>query len=327
MPTAHSKKIRLAKIGGAVLVLFYVVSMWFPLHPALRVAEAVLLIALLGFIAVFVRGVRQQDAVEEKIELLEHRLRQSEWKLAVANERVQVLDQRKSEFVSVVSHQLRAPITAIKGYSSMLIEESYGKLPERIKEPVHKIFLSSKRVAEMVTDFLDLTKIEQGTIMYNFTSVDIGILVADLIGEYGSIAKKRGLTLDVNFPNDKLLLATADESKIRQVLSNLIDNALKYTEKGGVRLILEKDGEKGVIRVTVKDTGMGLSQDDIQNLFQKFGRGSRGQKQFTEGSGLGLYVAKKMLESHKGGKLWVDSEGVGKGSTFVLELLAEESAS
>lgn len=324
MKTAHSRKILFAEILGFLVICAYLGGIIFSSSLIMRILHGAIVVATLYFIFAHVRGLKREIAARETVDDVEKRLRAAEWKLAVTKEQVQVLDQRKSEFVSVVSHQLRAPITAIKGYSSMLLEESYGKLPAPVKEPIHRIFLSSKRVAEMVTDFLDLTKIEQGTLLYNFTSVDIAAVVADLITEYAHIAKKRGLTLDAVYPEREPCIATADESKIRQIISNLLDNALKYTEKGGVRVTLEKDGASGVVRVTVKDTGMGLSQDDVQNLFQKFMRGSRGQKQFTEGSGLGLYVAKKMLESHKGGKLWVDSEGVGRGSTFVLELLAEE---
>ncbi|OGZ07498.1 MAG: hypothetical protein A3D65_05915 [Candidatus Lloydbacteria bacterium RIFCSPHIGHO2_02_FULL_50_13] len=305
-------------------VLVFIGSQLFESPPGVRLLESALFAALLVACIIYQHGVQRDDVDEGKIEALEHQLRKVEWKLAVTKERVDMLDQRKREFVAVVSHQLRAPITAVKGYSSMLIEESYGKVPARMSDPINKIFLSSKRAAELVTDFLDLANIEQGVLLYNFTSVDIGILIHDLVGEYSSIAKKRGLTLKVNFPGKEMLMATADESKLRQILSNLIDNALKYTPTGGVTITAELDQEKGVVRVIVKDTGMGLSQDDVQNLFQKFARGARGQKEFTEGSGLGLYVAKKMLESHKGGKLWVDSEGVGRGSTFVLELLSEE---
>ena len=114
----------------------------------------------------------------------------------------------------------------------------------------------------------------------------------------------------------------ADEGKIRQIISNLIDNSIKYTPQGSVRLILSKEpqkGEFGMIHLQIKDTGIGLSQDDIHHLFGKFTRGAEGQKVNTSGSGLGLYVAKKMMEEHKG-NIWVDSEGKGKGSVFSIEL-------
>lgn len=324
MYTVHSKKIRATKITVALITSLFIGGQLVAPNLVTRLLESAFFIATAFLGMLYMRSMRAAERAEERIEGLEHRIRKAEWKLAIAKEQVEVLDQRKSEFVSVVSHQLRTPITAAKGYSSMLLEESYGKLPDRLKEPIHKIFLSSKRAAEMVADFLDLAKIEQGTIMYNFTSVDITAILVDLLSEYSHIAKKRGLTLKVNLPQKEECIATADASKVRQILSNLIDNALKYTTKGGVTVTLKKDREKGLIRITIRDTGMGLSQEDVQNLFHKFIRGARSQKQWSEGSGLGLYVAKKMLESHKGGKLWVDSEGVGKGSTFVLELLAEE---
>ena len=174
----------------------------------------------------------------------------------------------------------------------------------------------------MVTDFLDLSKIEQGRMAYAFTSVNLGALIRDLAEEFASIAEKKGLHFEIVFPKETSFVVTADEGKIRQIFSNLIDNAIKYTPEGGVTLSLAKNNVRETILFQIQDTGIGLSQDDIHHLFGKFTRGAEGQKQYTEGSGLGLYVAKIMLEAHRG-KIWVDSEGPGKGSTFVVELLDE----
>lgn len=292
--------------------------------PQDRLFDGLLVVALVALGIALLRIAKHSRESVNEIHALEKNLRTAKWKLAVANEQIQVLDQRKNEFVSVVSHQLRAPIAAIKGYSSMVLEDSYGKLPEEFRVPIQRIFVSSKHIADLVTDFLELARIEEGTLGYYFTSVDLAPLLADLVGDFAHVAKRKGLTLTLDVPEHDTCTVSADESKVRQILSNLIDNALKYTAEGSVKVTLARDNEKGVVRVFIKDSGIGLAQDDIQHLFGKFSRGPSGQKQFTEGSGLGLYVAKKMLEQHKGGKIWADSEGPGKGTTFVLELLAED---
>ena len=261
-------------------------------------------------------------ALQRVLKSLADKLAETNTALEKTNERLRIMDQRKSEFVSIASHQLRTPITAIKGYSSMLLEDSYGKLPEEARVPIEKIFRSSSRLAEMVTDFLNVSKIEQGTMSYTFTSVDVGAMIADLGEDFAQVAKNKKLKFAVRVPKKDKFIATADEGKIRQIFSNLIDNSIKYTPKGSVEVAVARDEERGMIIVNIKDTGIGLSQDDIHHLFGKFTRGSGGQKQNTDGSGLGLYVAKSMLEAQKG-NIWVDSEGAGRGSTFFVELRAE----
>ena len=288
-----------------------------------RVVDSIVFLATAAFGILLVRSVEREIKTREEMRDLAKRLAETNWQLAKTNEQLHIIDKRKSEFVSIVSHQLRSPLTAVKGYASMLLENSYGVLPENLKGPIEKIFISSERLAKMITEFLDISKIEQGTMTYNFTSVDIKKMLIDLIGEFTPAADKKTLTLDLDFAENESFFVTADEGKIRQIISNLIDNGLKYTQAGGVYVALRKDEVRGIILVQVRDTGIGLSQDDIHHLFGKFTRGAQGQKQNAEGSGLGLYVAKKMLEAHRG-KIWVDSEGPGRGSSFTLELLAED---
>lgn len=288
-----------------------------------RIADGVIFVATVFFGVLLVQSVKEEIRAREEIRILAKRLTESNWELARTNERLRVIDQRKSEFVSIVSHQLRTPITAIKGYSSMILEESFGAVPETVKAPIEKIFFSSKRLAEMVDEFLDLSKIEQGRMSYNFTSVDIKEMLKDIEEEFTPSAKKKNLALHFVTEDEGAFIVTADKGKVRQIFTNLIDNAIKYTPEGNVSIILGKNSEQGTVIIRIRDTGIGLSQDDIHHLFGKFARGEGGQKQYTEGSGLGLYVAKKILEAHHG-KIWVDSPGIGKGSEFTVELLDEE---
>ncbi len=287
-----------------------------------RLIDGLIFLATASFGLLLIRSVKQEVQAREEIAALAEQLSNTNSKLQESNEQLRIIDQRKSEFVSIVSHQLRTPITALRGYASMILEDSYGKLSDEMRPPVEKIFRSASRLAQMVTEFLDISKIEQGTMTYVLTPVDIGAMITDLGDDFAQVAQKKGLEFSVHIPKGTQFIATADDGKIRQIFSNLIDNSIKYTPKGSVAVSVARDEKRGMIVINLKDTGIGLSQDDIHHLFGKFTRGSGGQKQNTEGSGLGLYVAKSMLEAQKG-NIWVDSEGPGKGSTFFIELRAE----
>jgi signal transduction histidine kinase len=284
-----------------------------------RMIDGIVFLATLFFGILLVRSIKQEVESREKIQDLAKRLTESNLELARTNEQLRIIDQRKSEFVSIVSHQLRTPITALKGYASLLLDGSYGMLTDEQKAPVEKIFISSNRLATMVTEFLDISKIEQGTMTYTFSPVDVRTMLSDLKDEFTKKAETKGLTLEFVDPGAGSFVVSADDGKIRQCFSNLIDNSIKYTPRGGISISLEKDGAKSAIICRIKDTGIGLSQEDIHQLFAKFARGTEGQKHNTEGSGIGLYVAKKMIEAQHG-NIWIDSEGPGKGSTFVIEL-------
>ncbi len=233
------------------------------------------------------------------------------------------LDKVKEDFLHSIVHDLRTPITAIKGYTSLLLEGFYGKLAAKTKEPVERIFNSSQRLVKMVADFLDISKIEQGKMAYTFADADLGEIVRDVAAEFDFVAKEKGLSFDLEIPKKTRFPVLADEGKLRQVISNIIDNSIKYTPKGGITVSVERDGAGKATRVRIRDTGIGLSAPDKEHIFGKFSRGEGGQKENTHGSGLGLYVAKIMVEAQNG-KLWVESEGVGKGSTFVIEFAVKE---
>lgn len=265
------------------------------------------------------KSVRQVIQQREKISELAKRLTETNWELAKTNERLRVIDQRKSEFVSIVSHQLRTPITAIKGYTSLLLEDAYGSLSTLQKTQIEKVFISANRLAEMVNDFLDISKIEQGTMQYVIAEVDVKKMITELFDDFLPVADKKGLTLDFECSSSEAFVVSADAGKLRQIFSNIFDNSIKYTPKGKIVVSLQNNLATQEIICKVKDSGIGLSQDDLHHLFGKFTRGSQGQSQNTDGSGLGLYIAQKMLEAMKG-KVWVDSEGPGKGSTFVIVL-------
>src|SRR3989339_1950 len=264
-----------------------------------------------------IRSVLKEVRAREEIEELAT-------KLEFANLRLKQLDEAKSDFLSIASHQLRTPLTAIKGYASMILEGSYGKISATTKSAVDKIFQSSQRLVLIIGDFLDVSHIEQGTMQYDFAALDVRELAKGLTDEFkatieSSTDKSKALKISFEADEKENFSVNADRNKIRQVVSNLIDNSIKYTPEGFVKVSLSKVSENGNVLLKIEDSGIGISAETMPNLFKKFGRAKSLSSAFANGSGLGLYVAKEIIKAHKG-KIWAESEGEGKGSKFFVEL-------
>ena len=253
--------------------------------------------------------------VEQKEEL--ERLSNS---LSHANEELKRLDETKSEFISIASHQLRSPLTAVKGYISILLEGTFGRLTAGQIEALHKIFVSTEHLIKLIDDLLNLSQIESGRMNYEFKKINLLYLVKEVIGEQELNIEKKNLRIIITEPSFAIPPIFADYDKIRQIILNLIDNAIRYTDKGGaeIRFYKKEVGGKKYLGMIVEDSGRGIDKEDIGHLFVKFVRAERTRKLYTEGSGLGLYVAKKIIDDHEG-RIYVESEGVGKGSSFFVE--------
>jgi len=274
-------------------------------------------LSLLSFVSIFgvllVKSVIKEVNAREQIGKLAKNLEQ-------ANIHLKELDKLKSEFVSFATHQIRAPLTAIKGYISLIQEGSYGDVSEKVRGALDKIYQSSNGLALVVGDYLNISRIEIGTMKYNFLKSDFEKLVSEILEELKPTVKKTGLKFIVNIDDSKKYKANIDISKMKQVIINLIDNAVKYTKKGSVTISLSKDEKRNKLLLQISDTGIGISKESMQKLFSKFVRAKNASDTNTQGTGLGLYLAKQMMLAHKGGKLWAESEGEGKGSTFFVEL-------
>ena len=237
-------------------------------------------------------------------------------KLQKAYQELQKLDKAKTEFLSIASHQLRTPLSILKGYLSMLLEGTYGRLPSKIYPVIQNLFNTNEQLIKLVNDLLNISRIEAGKISVNKKEVDIEKFIRSIVQEIQPEAQQKGLEVKYKntCPIKKILL---DPSKIQQVILNILDNAIKYTEKGGITI--ETTQQDSSLLIKIKDTGVGMTKEETQRIFESFRRGNAGQKMWTGGSGLGLYVAKKFVEMHNG-KIWAESEGPGKGSTFYIEL-------
>ena len=240
--------------------------------------------------------------------------------LEVANEKLKSLDKLKTEFLSLAAHQLRSPLTAIRGYTSMLLEGSFGNVDEKQKEAINRVFESATHLSKIVEDLLNVSKIEAGGMKYEMAPFDMEKAVKDIATDLSITAEKKGLKLTFATDQKTPYTVNGDMEKIRQVVLNVIDNAIKYTEKGSISVLLAKGPNPGMMRVAVTDTGMGISAEEKEKLFQKFSRGAGG-KTNTTGSGLGLYLAKQIAEAH-GGEVMIDSPGIELGSTFTIQLKA-----
>jgi signal transduction histidine kinase len=235
----------------------------------------------------------------------------------LANDELKKLDQAKSDFISIASHQLRTPLTVIKGYGSMMLEGSFGQMPAPIKDNLQKIYDSNERLIALVEDLLNISRIESGRLQYNWEIGQLEEMVGSVCEELKGNAVKKGLKFEYAAPAKPLAPIKLDKTKLRQVAINLIDNSIKYTEKGGLAVSLSQEGNN--LKFCVADTGMGIRPDELPNLFKKFSRGEETSIVHTEGTGLGLYVGKMMVEAH-GGRIWAESEGEGKGAKFCFEI-------
>lgn len=246
-------------------------------------------------------------------------------KLANANEQLKKLDRAKSEFISIASHQLRTPLTSIKGYISLVIEGTYGKIDKKVKEALSKVYVSNERLIQLVENLLNISRIESGKIEYKYDDWQIEKIISELTDNFIFAAKKKKLYLHLDLPKHPLPMIRIDGPKVREVISNVIDNAIKYTEKGGITVKAEQARDK--VRVIVYDTGIGIPKEEIPYVFAKFSRGKDTGRLQASGTGLGMYVGKSLIEAQNG-KIWVESKGDGKGSRFIIELpIKQEGAS
>ncbi len=299
-----------AEIFTALLLIISVINLLAARNIKEATVQGAALVFVMGFGYLLIRSVFQEVRSREEIERLAKDLEK-------ANADLKKLDQAKSEFISIASHQLRTPLSIIKGYISLIREGSYGVVSDDVAKTLNKIYLSNERLIKLVNDLLDLSRMESGKLRYEFADTNIKDLVDSIIDEFQIPARDKGIKIIWNEPVGNFPTIWADGWKLRQVIFNLLDNALKYTNEGSIEISLEK--EENGIKLGVKDSGVGMSSETLGMVFHKFARGREGAKIDTGGVGLGLYIAKKIIDDHHG-ELWPESAGEGKGSTFFVRL-------
>ncbi len=224
----------------------------------------------------------------------------------------------KNEFISVVSHELRTPMTVIRGYSALLSEGKMGELNSKQKEFIERINSETGRLLDLANDMLDLQKFDAGKAELHLEKVNVFDILKDQVAEFEPLFAKKGLYLKAeDHAENKCVMI--DKRYFARAITNLINNAMKFTEKGGVDLFLVNPDAQHVV-IAVKDTGIGIPAEAITHLFNKFYQASNVLDRKQEGSGLGLSIVKKITEAHKG-VVWVESVE-GTGSTFYIALPA-----
>ena len=257
-----------------------------------------------------------QDRNEQR--LLREQLACQNLEVAAANAELRRLDSLKSQFVSVAAHELRTPLSAILGYVEMLLDGDLGHLTKQQRESLETVERSASRLMAITRNLLDLTRIEAGTILLSLKSVDLGALLRAVVEEYEPELAARDHRVNLELPRD-LPPALCDEGRAVQIVGNLLSNAAKYTPPDGtISVRLGRDEQEGFLRVSVSDEGPGISLEDQEQLFTRFYRGESARQSGEAGTGLGLPIARALVELH-GGRIWLESQP-GAGSTFIVTL-------
>jgi signal transduction histidine kinase len=307
-----------------------------------------------------VRSVKREIEQKEELELISEELTR-------ANEKLQAIDAMKTEFVSMASHELLTPISAIEGYLSMILDEKMAKVDDpKAKEYMDRVYQSAKRLARLVADLLNVSRIEEGRLLVEKQDVELEELITSVVNELKFKAEGAKIVLSSEMPDETKVKLYVDPDKIKEVVVNLCGNSIKYNHESGFvkvkTMILPTEevlkrfdamghvcktqsnadqpddgsiqtavnekyktivGDKQVV-VAVEDNGIGIEPCDIGQLFKKFSRVGDWSTQEVQGTGLGLYISRSLVEMHHG-RIWVESQGKDKGSTFYFSMPVYEA--
>jgi len=270
-----------------------------------------------GQLAVAIENARLYDELKKFNINLQQKVDDATQELRNANRSLREMDQMKSDFISIASHQLRTPLTVIKGYISMIQEGSFGKVSPVITEQLGKVYQSNERLIGLVENLLDISRIESGRQEFDWISIDFSKLAATVVDNLKQNAKNKNIRLSFIKPKSPVPQVIADK-KIHEVMMNFVDNAIKYTKAGKIEVSVAAQ-PAGMVTFSVKDTGRGVTKQGMEYLFKKFSRGKGSFQVHTEGLGLGLFVAKMLIDAHHG-VIGVESAGVDKGAKFFFSI-------
>jgi len=272
-----------------------------------------------GFLLVFIVffGVLLIRSVIKEVELREKVKRAYEIEKRARKE-VEQVTEAKTQFIMATQHHLRTPLTSMIGYLDLIFGGTYGKVPLKLKTTLLKFQVSTKRLIRVVNTLLDISQFQLGKkVVALKPGIKFEDLIKEVVEELQFEVKIRGLYLKYE-KKGTVPAIKADPEKLKVALFNIIDNGIKYTQEGGLKVELEKVGSK--VQLSIKDTGMGIKPDQAKKLFKEaFSRGSGAKKAYGLGRGIGLYVTAHIIKGHNG-VIWAESEGKGKGSTFFIEL-------
>jgi len=320
-------KIITTEIFSVVIVLISLVNVLLSQSRAEFILKLGLFIGVSIFTILLIKGVLNEVNTREKISKMAKSLKK-------ANVELQKLDKAKSEFISIASHQLRTPISVIKGVASMMIEGDLDKLPEDKKDRfVKSLWDKSCKLESIISDILNATEMTNSTYRVKEEKaelIDSKEFIEKIINDFQAVVQERNIDLFLKDADKPLPKIYGQRQYLQEAVGNLIDNAIKYTpstgtsseardrrdKKGVVSVSVTK--EKNNVIISIEDNGIGIPKKEIAGLFRKFARGSNARDMYTDGSGLGLFVVKEIVKGHYG-KVWAESK-VGKGTKFFISL-------
>ena len=275
-----------------------------------------LLMTIATQIAIAIDNAQAYQALEDLTQTLEHRVQDRTRELQAANDKLQELDRLKSVFVSIVSHELRTPMTSIKGYIENMLDGLTGALSERQAHYLGRVKYNVERLTRMINDLLDLSRIEAGRVELALAPLAIAEVVPDIVESLQPVAQAKSISIQHRHHGGPVQIS-GDRDKLHQILTNLIQNAVKFTASGGQIRVETKTIEGGLVQFCVSDTGCGISPQEQTKIFDRFYRGETIQVD-QRGAGLGLAITKSLVEMH-GGRIWVESIP-GQGSRFYFTM-------
>jgi signal transduction histidine kinase len=221
-----------------------------------------------------------------------------------------------------MSHELRTPLNSILGFADVILEELDGPLTANMGTDLRLIQKNGQHLLHLINDVLDMAKIEAGRMNLNPEKFVIHEILDEVAGITSTLASEKNLSLFIDADSDKEIGIFADRTRLRQIMINLVNNAIKFTEKGSIAIRAARHADASVM-ITVKDTGIGIPEDKLETIFQEFTQVDTSSTRKAGGTGLGLPISRRLVEMH-GGRLWAESTGVpGEGSTFYVELPLE----
>ena len=239
--------------------------------------------------------------------------------LEALNKQLVALDKARAEFISIASHQLRTPPATIKWYLGAVLNGDFGELSTELHAAIERANVTNEAQISTIDDLLNASRIERGKLEFFFEKNSLEKVVSDLVVQMQPLAQMKKMNIVYRPPSEVYPDIMMDKEKVRQVVNNMIDNAIKYSKAGDILVSLEKVDRDLVVKV--KDTGKGISADELKTIFDKYTRGHDSVTHAT-GLGLGMYVAKIIIQQHNG-QIWAESAGAGKGSTFIFSLPIE----
>ncbi len=300
----------------SVIVILLALDIFaFTPQPIFRLYKSLILVLFIYFayllIKSFLREIKYRQKIKKAYDLEKK-----------AHKELERLDTAKTQFMMATQHHLRTPLTAMIGYLDLIFSGTYGKINPKLKDALLKFQASAQRLNSVVDELLDVSRFQLGKkVITPQPNVSIAHILRGIVEELKIEAKVKGIYLKLLISKD-LPLITADKEKLRVALANIIDNAVKYTSKGGVMVEADKTDSKVLIKV--KDTGMGIPKEDQKDIFNRvFERGKGASKANAVGKGIGLYITYHIIKAHYG-NIWVESEGKNKGTTFYIELPIEQ---